>query len=411
MYIYKAAVVGAGAMGAEIAQTITFAGIPVVIKDINQEAVDKGIKAIRKIYQSRIDKGKMSPSDLEPKMALLSGTTSYNDLKDVDIVIEAVFENMELKKKIFKELDQACQSATILTSNTSALSVSELAGATKRQDKVIGMHFFYPAHVMKLVEVIPGLGTSSETIDDVTAFAESLRKIPIRVNECAGFLVNRLLMPYLNEAAYCLQEGASTLKEIDQAMVNFGFPMGPFTLVDMLGLDICTNVVKILLGSYGNRIEPAKIWNKIYEKGRYGVKRGAGFYIYGGENQTQDTKDTVLEEMIAQVQKETGVRGTKFSSERLIMPMINESVICLQEGVSKGSDIDMAMLAGLGFPEPKGGILHYADSLGIDFVLKTMEDLYKEFGVRFWPAPMLRRMVAAGYLGKKSGKGFFEYTS
>lgn len=410
MYIYKAAIVGAGAMGAEIAQTITFAGIPVVIKDVSPEAVEKGMKAVRKIYQGRIDKGKMSAAELEPKMALISGSTSYEQIKDADIVVEAVFENMELKKKVFKELDEVCQPSTILASNTSALSISELGGVTKKADKVIGMHFFYPAHVMKLVEVIPGLGTSSETIDDVTAFSESLRKIPIRVNECAGFLVNRLLMPYLNEAAFCLQEGAATPKEIDQMMVNFGFPLGPFTLVDMLGLDICTDVVKVLLGSYGNRMEPARIWNKIYEKGRYGVKRGTGFYLYGDTNQAQDTKDKVLDEIILQVQKETGIKGTKVSLERLVMPMINEAVICLQEGVSKGSDIDIAMLAGLGFPQDKEGILRYADSLGIDFVLNTLEDLYKEFGSRFWPAPMLRRMVAAGHLGKKSGKGFFEYS-
>lgn len=410
MYLYKAAIVGAGAMGAEIAQTITFAGMPVVIKDITPEAVEKGIKAIRKIYQSGIDKDKMLPSDLESKMTLVTGTTSYEQFRDVDIVIEAVPENIGLKKKVFQELDNVCPAKTILASNTSALSISELGKVTKRPDKVIGMHFFFPAHVMKLVEVIPGLVTSTETVDNITAFTEKLNKIPIKVKECPGFLVNRLLMPYLNEAAYCLQEGVVTREEIDQMMVNFGFPMGPFTLIDMVGVDICAEVIKILFDAYGHRIKPAQIWDKLYKKERYGMKAGAGFYLYNGRNKIPEVQDKVLGEIISQVQKETKIKSTKFSLERLTMPMINEAIICLQDGLSQINDIDIAMLVGLSFPEDKGGILHYADSLGIDFVLNRLESLYKNFGNRFRPAPMLKQMVRAGYLGKKSRKGFFEYT-
>ena len=207
-------------MGAGIAQVVTYAGIPVVLKDVNQELVDKGIAKIRDIYQKRVDKGKMSLSELESKMTLVSGTTSYEGFKDVDIVIEAVPEKMELKKKVFQDLEGQVSENTIFATNTSALSISELGAATKRPEKVVGMHFFFPAHVMKLIEVIPGLATNNETVDDVVAFSESLRKIPVKVNECAGFLVNRLLMPYLNEAAYCLEEGAATVQEIDQAMVK-----------------------------------------------------------------------------------------------------------------------------------------------------------------------------------------------
>lgn len=410
MPTYKAGVIGAGAMGAEIAQAITLAGIPVVMKDISPEAVETGIKVIRKIYQSRIEKGKMPASELEPRMALVTGTTSYDALKEVDIVIEAVFENIELKKKVFKELNQVCPSNTILASNTSALSISELATSSNRPDKVIGLHFFFPAHVMKLVEVIVGLSTSNETINESIAFAERLGKIPVKVNDVAGFLVNRLLMPYLNEAAYCLQEEAATLQEIDQTMINFGFPMGPFALVDMVGLDICAEVIQILADSYPERMQPAQMWTTLYKKGRYGTKKNAGFYIYDDNKQIHDHHDIVLEEIIDQIQKETGIKKTKFSLERLIMRMINEAVLCLEESVCKESDIDIAVRAGLAFPEDKGGILHYADSLGIDLVLNTLENLYKELGHRFWPAPMLKGMVCAGYLGKKSGKGFFEYT-
>ena len=405
MYIYKAGVVGAGTMGAEIAQVITYAGIPVVLKDINQGLVDKGMAVIRSIYQKRVDKGKMDASELERKLSLVSGATEYRAFQDVDIVIEAVPERMDLKKKVFQELDTHVSENTIFASNTSALSISELGAATKRPEKVIGMHFFFPAHVMKLVEIIPGLATGSETIEDVTGFTDSIRKIPVRVNECAGFLVNRLLMPYLNEAAYCLQEGAATVREIDQAMVSFGLPMGPFTLVDQLGLDVCFDVVKVLLDSYGNRMEPAEIWGKLYEAKRFGRKTGAGFYEYDGRN------DGALEKIIGDLQKNQNLKKTEFSKERLIYPMINEAALCVEEHVSAESDIDMAMVAGIGFPQEKEGILHYADQVGLDQVLSTLENLNKKFEGRFWPAPRLRRMVGAKFLGKKSGRGFFEYST
>lgn len=404
MYIYKAGVVGAGTMGAEIAQVITYSGLPVVLKDVNQELVNKGIAKIRSIYESRVKKGKMTQQEVEQKMALVSGSTSNDAFKDVDIAIEAVPEKMEIKKQVFKDLDAVLPEGAILASNTSALSISELGGATKRPARVVGLHFFFPAHVMKLIEVIPGLATDDEVVNDVIAFSETLRKIPIRVNECAGFLINRLLMPYLNEAAYCLQEGAATLKEIDDAAVKFGLPMGPFTLVDNLGLDICSDVVQVLLGSYGNRMKPAEVWEKLYAKKRFGVKTGAGFYAYQGGD------DGVLQQCVKEAQAQTKKSGTKFSIERIVYPMINEAVICLQEGVSKAADIDIGMIAGTGFPQDKGGILHYADKVGLDTVLKSLEQFHKEHGDRFWPAPMLRRMVAAGFLGEKSKRGFFEYS-
>ena len=407
MYIYKAAVIGAGAMGAEIAQTISFSGLPVVIKDISQELVNKGIERARGIYQGRVDRGKMSAADVEPKMALITGTTTYDGFEDVDIVIEAVNEKMDLKKKVFKELEQATPETCILASNTSALSISEIASATGRAPKVVGMHFFYPAHLMKLVEVIPGLETSDETVDDTVAFSESLRKIPVRVQECAGFLVNRLLLPYLSEAVFALQEGAATAPEIDAAMRDWGFPMGPFTLCDTLGLDVCASVGRTLYEFYGPRMAPARLWEKIVGAGRYGVKSKAGFYSYAEEGGAD--VDEAVKKMIAEVQKETGISGTEFSVERLIYPMINEAVICLQEHVSSASDMDIAMLAGIGLPQDKGGILKYADTIGLDVVLSGLERYTKELGPRFWPAPMLKRMVAAGHLGQKVGRGFFTY--
>ena len=408
MYIYKAAVLGAGAMGAEIAQTISFAGLPVVIKDVNQELVDRGIEKARAIYQRRVDRGKMSAADVEPKIALIGGTTTYDGVEDVDIVIEAVPEQIALKNQVFKELDEATPETCILASNTSALSISEIAGATGRPHKVVGMHFFYPAHVMKLVEVVPGVDTAEETVDDTASFAESLRKIPVRVQECAGFLVNRLLLPYLNEAAMALQEGAASAAEIDAAMRDWGFPMGPFTLCDVLGLDVGASVGRTLYEAYGPRMAPAALWQKIIAAGRHGQKSGGGFYDYGGESEGGDVGEAVAA-MIAEVQEETGISGTEFSIERLMYPMINEAVTCLQEHVSSAGDMDIAMLAGLGFPQDKGGILRYADSIGLDRVLEGLERHTTELGDRFWPAPMLKRMVAAGHLGQKAGRGFFTY--
>jgi len=405
MYIYKAGVVGAGNMGAEIAQVITFSGLPVVLKDVNEDVVNRGITKVREIYQRRVEKGKMPAQEAEGKVNLVTGTTDYQAFKDVDLVIEAVPENMELKKKVMSELDKICPESAILASNTSSLSISEMGSATHRPEKVIGFHFFFPAHVMKLVEIIPGLATSEETLDDVTGFAESCRKIPVRVNECAGFLVNRLLLPYLNESARCVMEGAATVSEIDQAAVAFGFPMGPFTLVDNLGLDVSREVGKVLLESYGERMRPAELWTAFYEAKLWGRKTGEGFYNYRGSEMNR--ADAVIRTLQAQYANPE----SKFSIERILFPMLNEAVACVQEHVSKAADIDVALLAGVGFPQDKGGILAHADQIGLDVVLRTMEKLTQDYGQRFWPSPLLKRLVGARFLGVKTGKGFFEYSA
>jgi 3-hydroxyacyl-CoA dehydrogenase/enoyl-CoA hydratase/3-hydroxybutyryl-CoA epimerase len=403
MYIYKAAVVGAGTMGAQIAQVISYSGLPVILKDLKNEAVEAGMQTIRKIYQTRVDKGKMTASDLEQKMALITGATDYDGFKDVDIVIEAAFEDLEIKKKVFGELDAVCQPGTILATNTSSISISAIGASTGRPEKVIGMHFFNPAHAMKLVEVIPGLDTASETVDDVMSFAESLRKIPVRVQECEGFLVNRLLMPYLNEAAFALQEGAANARDIDQAMTAFGMPMGPFTLLDMIGIDVAEKVAGVLYDAYGPRMEAAAILSHLVRAKRFGHKTGAGIYNYKGEG------DDGLSQIIGAVQKETGVSGTSFSDERLLLLMVNEAALCLQEHVASVGDIDLAMIAGTGFPQDKGGPLHYADQIGLDKVLSDLQRFSHELGPRFWPAHIIRRMVGAGHLGVKSKQGFFSY--
>ena len=406
MYIFKAGVVGAGFMGGEIAQVITYAGLPVVMKDIDQEMLDKAMDTIRRIYQRRVDKGKMSPTTMQEKMDLVIPTLDYGEFADVDIVIEAIPEVMKIKQQVFAELDEACPPETIFASNTSALSITEMGAATKRPHKMIGMHFFSPAHIMKLVEIIPSPETDQETVDDVVRFTEELRKIPVVVKECPGFLVNRLLMPYLNEAVLCLQEGAATAAKMDEALTGFGWPMGPFTLMDMVGIDVCADVGEYLHSQYGDRVAPASLWDKLVEARRFGEKAGAGFYGYGEET------DEPVKQMVKELQESGRVStGTEFSVDRLMMPMVNEAAMCLEEDIANVNDVDMACIAGLGMQvgDQRMGPLEYADVVGLDVVVQKLEELEKKYGPRFHPVALLYQKVKAGELGKKTGRGFMEW--
>lgn len=409
MYIFKAGVVGAGAMGAEIAQVISYSGLPVVLKDVDQGMLDKGLAHIREIYQRRVDKGKMSASDMDSKVSLITPTLAYDDFGDVDFVIEAVPEQMAIKRGVLGELAKVLPESAIVASNTSALSISEMGAALGRPSKMIGMHFFNPASVMKLVEVIPGLDTSQETVDDVVAFTESLRKLPVVVKECPGFLVNRLLMPYLNEAVLALEAGAASATEIDQRMQAWGWPMGPFLLMDMLGLDVCAHVGQYLESEYGERMKGARLFPLLLQAGRLGEKSGAGFFGYGDET------DEPVKKMIADLQASGQVTPDPggFSEDRLVLPLVNEAALCLQENIASPGDIDMAMIAGSGmtYQGERMGPLAVADALGLDVVLEKLEGLQKMYGERFRPARYLKMKVRAGHLGKKAGRGFHEYSA
>ncbi len=401
MYIFKAAVIGAGAMGGSIAQVISYSGLPVILKDIDPQMLDAGMAKARAIYEERARKGKMSTTQVEEKMALITPQLDYSGFDDVDLVIEAVPEKMPVKQAVFRELDGICHPGAIFASNTSALSISEMAKATSRPEQVVGLHFFNPAHVMKLVEVIPGAQTSEDTVESTATFARDLRKIPVIVKECPGFLVNRLLSPYLGEAIFALQEGAADTETIDGAMVEAGMPLGPFTLADMLGIDICDDVADTLYHAYGERMHPPVLIHRMVEAGRLGHKTGKGFYTYSDES------GPAMADLIAVIQQETGVRGTPFSTDRLILPLINEAIRALEEGIAGLGDIGIAMQAGAGFPQ---GPLEMADERGLDEVLAGLEALQRELGDRFEPAPLLREKVAAGELGRKTGSGFLEYT-
>jgi 3-hydroxyacyl-CoA dehydrogenase len=349
---------------------------------------------------------------MQEKLDLIEYTLDYEEFADVDIVIEAVPEVMSIKQAVFKELDEVCPPDTIIASNTSALSITEMGAPTGRPNKVIGMHFFNPAHIMKLVEIIPGTDTDQDTIDTVEQFTQELRKIPVIVQECPGFLVNRLLMPYLNEAVLAVEQGAATAQEVDEALGSsgFGWPMGPFFLMDMLGIDVCAHVGQYLYGHYGERLAEVKLFDKLIEAGRLGEKTGAGFYTYGADAEP-------LEAIIKRLQDAGEVEtGTTFSVDRLIMPFLNEAALCVQENIANVNDIDMACIAGIGMQVNKDGELvrmgplDYMDELGLDVVVEKLEALEQEFGPRFHPVDILYQKVRGGNLGKKTGYGFKEYT-
>lgn len=402
MLFFKAGVVGAGTMGGEIAQVISACGLPVMLKDVDPALLDRGMATIRRIYQSRVDKGKLSAAEMARRLALVTPTLTYDGFVDVDIVIEAVPEKIAIKTQVFCDLERVVPPTAIFASNTSALSISALAAATQRPGKVIGMHFFNPAHVMRLVEIIPGLETRPETVEDVAKFTEALGKLGIVVQECPGFLVNRLLMPYLNEAAYALQAGAATARAMDAAMVGWGMPMGPFALMDMLGLDICTDILEYLADEYGPRMAPAGLFRELLAAGRLGKKNGQGFYGYGAAHDAAAATP--------QIAVETAAHDV-FSVERLAYPLINEAVLSLTEHVASANDIDRAMVAGAGitYRGERKGPLAIADLIGLDVVLAGLTELHAQYGERFRPARLLRTKVRAGHLGVKTHRGFHEY--
>jgi len=281
VYIFKCAVVGAGAMGGEIAQVISWAGLPVVLKDIDQKMLDHGMATARAVYQRRLDRGKLTAAEMDDKLALITPTLTYDDFGDVDFVSEAVPEKLEIKKAVFAELDRICQSTAILATNTSALSISAIAAATKRPAQVVGFHFFNPASVMKLVEVVSGAQTSQDTVDTAVSFAEELRKIPVRVKECAGFVVNRVLMASMIEILRARAELGVDHESVDALVQSKGgVPMGPFLLSDMLGLDIALDVANTLEKAYGPRFAAPDELRSLVAAGHLGVKTGKGFYTH-----------------------------------------------------------------------------------------------------------------------------------
>ncbi len=399
MKVQRAAVIGAGAMGSGIAQVLSQSGIEVLLKDVNQAFIDKGLANIKRMYDSRVKKEVMTQAQADELFGLIKGSVGYDDMSNVDLVIEAALEKIDAKIEIFKQLDAACPSRAILATNTSALSISEIASATKRPEKVVGMHFFNPAQTMKLVEVIPGVKTSDETVQTAMNLCKEMDKIAVNVKECPGFLVNRLLFPYMNEALYVLQEGIATPEEIDKAAVEFGLPMGPFTLFDMTGIDVCAHVNEFLYGEYGPRFQPSPLLAKLVEAGHLGQKSGAGFFVHEKGVVPQKGEPKKLNPDLDKIVKECnkilppGKTNKKFDALRVVLPMFNEATYALQEAVVDAQSVDVAMQWGIGL---KRGLLSLAQEKGMDWCLTQLDEYNKDLGERFRPSWLLRKLVRGG---------------
>jgi enoyl-CoA hydratase / 3-hydroxyacyl-CoA dehydrogenase len=406
MFVFRAAVVGAGTMGGQIAQTIAAAGVPVVLKDIDDALVQAGLDEARNVTTGQVgklaEKGKITAEQAERQVAeilgRIEGTTSYQPFGDVDFVVEAVPERMEIKQAVFAELDASTPGHAILASNTSSLSISEIGEATLRPDKVVGFHYFYPASIMPLIEIVEGEETSAETVSAAVTFAQAIRKQPITCAEVPGFVVNRILNSSSAEVWREQEEKGLSIKKIDEGLGSAGIlPLGPYTLINLLGLDTVLHVAEHLIESYGEeRFFVPKGMQKLVADGKLGAKTGGdGFYSPSGEPNLAGDNDPDIDELV----------------ELLSLKTFLEACLVLEEGVAGHRDIDFGMMAGAGL-DPRRGLLPpfmRADVDGLDTVLERMENAQEKFGERFTPPAILRRMVAQGRLGQKSGQGFYAY--
>ncbi|MES2282805.1 MAG: 3-hydroxyacyl-CoA dehydrogenase NAD-binding domain-containing protein [Pseudomonadota bacterium] len=397
--IKSIAVIGAGTMGGGIAMNFLNAGIPVKMLEMKQEALDRGTATIRKNYEAQVKKGKLKQEKYDERMALLSTTLSYDDLKDADMVIEAVFEEMGVKEKVFKELDRVMKPGAILASNTSTLDVNQIAAFTKRPQDVVGMHFFSPANVMKLLEVIRGEKTAKDVLATVMAIGKKIKKTAVVSGVCDGFIGNRMIEQYGRQGGFLLDEGC-TPEQVDKAIEKFGFAMGPFRMGDLAGNDIGWAIRKRRYTEKPD-MKYSKTADLLCEKGRFGQKTGAGWYDYvAGKRDAIPNAEVV--KMIEDHRKSLGITPRKVSDEeivqRLVYSLVNEAAHILEEGIaSKASDIDMVYLMGYGFPIYRGGPMNYADEVGLFNVVQAMNRFAQNplDDAKFWkPAPLLAKLAA-----------------
>jgi 3-hydroxyacyl-CoA dehydrogenase len=399
--VKRLAVIGAGTMGGGIAMNFLNAGTPVVMLEMKQEALDRGVATIRKNYESQVKKGKLKLDKYEERMALLSTTLSYDAIGDADMVIEAVFEDMEVKKAVFEQLDRVMKPGAILASNTSTLDVNRIAAFTKRPQDVIGTHFFSPANVMKLLEVVRGEKTARDVLATVMQLGKKIRKTCVVSGVCDGFIGNRMIEQYSRQAGFLLEEGC-TPAQVDKAVEKFGFAMGPFRMGDLAGNDIGWAIRKRRYIEKPN-LRYSKTADLLCEMGRFGQKTGAGWYDYQA-GKREAIPSPVVNEMIEKHRAAMGITPREISDDeivhRLVFSLVNEAARLLEEGIAqRASDVDMVYLTGYGFPLHRGGPLCYADTVGLYNVAQAM----KRFAANpnddaeFWqPAPLLARLVADG---------------
>ena len=394
-------VIGAGTMGGGISMNFLNAGIPVKILEMKQEALDRGVATIKKNYEAQVKKGKLKQDKYEQRMALLSTTLDYADLKDCDLIIEAVFEEMGVKEAVFKQLDAVAKPGAILASNTSTLDVDKIAAFTKRPQDVVGMHFFSPANVMKLLEVVRGKETAKDVLATVMAIGKKIKKTSVVSGVCDGFIGNRMIEQYSRQAGFLLDEGC-TPQQVDKAIEKFGFAMGPFRMGDLAGNDIGWAIRKRRSVERAD-MKYSRTADKLCELGRFGQKTGAGWYDYQAGKRDAIPSDLV-NKMIEDHRKELGITPRKISDEeivqRLVFALVNEGAHILEDGIaSKSGDIDMVYLTGYGFPIHRGGPMHYASEVGLFNVVQAMDRFAKNplDDAAFWkPAPLLAKLAAEG---------------
>ena len=396
--IKHAAVLGAGTMGGGIAMNLVNAGIPTYSYEISQENLDRGMGICRKNYERTMQKGRLTAEQVEQCMSLIKPTLDMNDFADVDFVIEAVFEEMDIKKDIFTKLDAICKDGCILATNTSTLDVDEIAAVTKRPEWVIGTHFFSPANVMKLLEVVRGAKTNFVTLATTLALAKKIKKVPVTVGVCDGFVGNRMVHPYGAEAAFLLEDGCMP-QDVDTALYAWGMAMGPLAMGDMAGLDVGWRIRKGKPRPEGKRY--SAIADKICELGRFGQKTGSGHYQYEAGNRTP-LPDPIVAELILNESKELGIErreiGAEEIVERTIYALVNEGAKILEEGIAqRASDIDVIYVFGYGFPVYRGGPMCYADTVGLDKVYKRICEFDEQADDDRWaPAPLLKKLAEEG---------------
>jgi 3-hydroxyacyl-CoA dehydrogenase len=396
--IRRAAILGSGVMGGGIAMALANAGISVILKDADRESLERGIRTIRQNYEASVSKGRFSSDVMEQRLALIHPQVEYAGFETVDLIIEAVFENMALKRQVFAEIDKIAGPDCILATNTSTLNIDEIAASTTRPHMVVGTHFFSPAHVMRLLEIVRGAKTGNEIIATALALAKQLRKVGVVVGNCPGFVGNRMMLPYMREAHFLVEEGA-TPAQVDQALVDFGMAMGIFAVEDMGGLDLSWRVRQEYkhLDRPGDRLP--LVLEKLYRQGRLGQKSGSGWFRYGDDR--KPVSDPAVEALIETTAKEAGIPRRVISSdeiiERCIYIMINEGARILEEGYAlRAGDIDTIYLAGYGFPAYRGGPMWYADTVGLNKILSRILAFREQHGPRWEPAPLLKQLAAKG---------------
>jgi 3-hydroxyacyl-CoA dehydrogenase len=396
--VNQVAVVGAGTMGGGIAMVFANAGIPVLLKETDQAALDRGLATIRNNYANSVKKGRFTQWAIDQHLSRIQPTLTYDSFEGVDLVVEAVFEGMALKKQVLAEIDRAARPGAILASNTSTLNIDELAAATSRPELVIGTHFFSPANVMRLLEIVRGKATSKEVMATCLALAKKLGKVGVLVGNCRGFVGNRMFGPYRREAQFLVEEGA-TVEAVDQALYNFGMAMGPLATGDLAGLDVGWRIRKEYGETQDASVRQPLLEDRLCEKGWFGQKTGAGWYKYDQARHPMHNPD--VDPLIAQARKDTGIKPRGISAdeivERTIYALVNEGARILEEGFAlRAADIDIVYINGYGFPAYRGGPMWYADAVGLWSVYERVREFEKQHGKLWSPAPLLKKLAEEG---------------